>query len=108
MSRALVRALLARGADAVTAWDVGMIQRPDEEHLDWAAAHGRVLYSFNLADFYHLHADWLARDKAHAGLILAQQQRHPVGEQVRRLLKLIASKTAEQMRSQVEFLSNWG
>jgi len=31
-----------------------------------------------------------------------------VGEQVRRLLKLIASKTAEQMRSQVEFLSNWG
>jgi hypothetical protein len=57
-----------------------MIQRPDEEHLDWAAAHGRLLYSFNLADFYHLHADWLARDKAHAGLILAQQQRHPVGE----------------------------
>lgn len=107
MSRALLQALRARGVDAVTALDVGMIQRPDEEHLDWATAHGRVLYSFNLADFYRLHSVWLGRRTPHAGLILTQQQRYSVGEQMRRLLRLMESKSAEQMESRVEFLSTW-
>jgi Domain of unknown function (DUF5615) len=47
MSHALVRGLRARGADVVTALEEGMIQRNDEEHLEFAAKTGRVLYSFN-------------------------------------------------------------
>ena len=30
-----------------------------------------------------------------------------VGEQMRRLLRLIAARTAEDMRNRIEFLSNW-
>lgn len=68
---------------------------------------GRVLYTFNVGDFYRLHTALLKQGKSHAGIILARQQRYPVGEQMRRLLKLIAAKSAEEMKNRVEFLSAW-
>jgi hypothetical protein len=94
--------------DVTTALEVGMIERDDREHLDYATRQGRVLYSFNVGDFSRLHVDSLLQGKSHAGLVLAQQQRYSVGEQMRRLLKLIALKSAEEMKDQVEFLSAWG
>lgn len=42
-----------------------------------------------------------------AGIILARQRRNSVGEQMRRLLRLIATKPTEEMKNQVEFLSAW-
>jgi len=108
MRRALAQALRSRGVDVTTALDEGMIDREDEEHLDYATAQGRVLYSFNVGDFYDLHTAYLTQGKSHAGLILAPQQRYSVGEQMRRLLKLMAAKSAEDMKDQVEFLSAWG
>ncbi len=108
MDRALVRALRARGVDITTALEEGMIERADAEHLDYATAQGRALYTLNVADFYRLHMDYLTQGKTHAGIILARQQRYSVGEQMRRLLKLVATKSAEEMRNQVEFLGAWG
>lgn len=108
MQRALVGALRARGVDVLTAFEASMIEHSDEEHLEFATAQGRVLYSFNIKDFYRLHTVYLAQGKSHAGIILARQQRYSIGEQVRRPLKLIATKSAEEMRNQqVEFLSAW-
>ena len=69
--------------------------------------HERVLYSFNVGDFYHLHTVWLAQGRSHAGIILAPQQHYSVGDQMRRLLRLIAARSAEEMRDHVEFLSAW-
>src|ERR1044071_8276996 len=89
MDRALIRALRARGVDVNTALEDGMIERSDQEHLAYATAPGRVLYTCNVADFYHLHTSFLAQGKSHTGMILAPQQRYSVGEQMRRLLKLI-------------------
>ena len=107
MDRALVRALRARGVDVTTAFDEGMIEREDAEHLNYAAEQGRVLYSFNQEDFYRLHTACLVQGKSHAGIILARQQHYSVGEQMRRLLRLIASKSADEMKNWVEFLSAW-
>lgn len=108
MSRSLVRALRARGVDVTTALKEGMIERSDAEHLDYATAQGRVLYSFNVGDFHRFHMEYLAQGKSHTGIILARQQHYSVGQQMRRLLKLIATKSAEEMENQVEFLSAWG
>jgi len=107
MDKDLVQALRARGLDVITALDARMIERSDDEHLDYATAQGCVLYSFNVGDFYRLHTAYMAQGKSHAGIILAQQQRYSVGEQMRRLLKLIATKSVEQMKSEAEFLSAW-
>jgi hypothetical protein len=104
----LIHALRLRGVDVVGAWGVGMRQREDEEHLLWATAQGRALYGFNVRDFYRLHTEFLAQGKSHTGIILAKQQHYSVGEQMRRLLKLIATRSAEEMRNKIEFLSDWG
>ena len=85
-----------------------MIERSDADHLDYATQQGRVLFSFNVGDFYQLHTIYLTQGRHHAGIVLSPQQRYSVGEQMRRLLKLIASKSAEEMRDNVEFLGAWG
>ena len=108
MDQALVQALRARNVDVVTALDAGMIEREDAEHLDCATEQGRVLCTFNVRDFYRLHSEYMAQGKLHAGIILMRQQYYSVGEQMRRLLKLMASKSADEMKNWVEFLSAWG
>lgn len=93
--------------DVIGAGEAGSREREDEEHLALATAQGRVLYSFNIRDFCRLHTVWLGRGKSHTGIVLAKQQRYSVGEQMRRLLKLIATMSAEEMRDRIEFLSDW-
>ena len=96
------------GVDVITAQDVGMMGRSDEDHLLFAAGEGRVLYSFNRADFFRLHTQLVAEDQSHAGILLARQQHYSVGEQMRRLLKVMALRSAADMRDRVDFLSAWG
>jgi Domain of unknown function (DUF5615) len=103
----LIQALQLRGVSVVAAWTAGMRERNDEAHLLWATADHRTLYSFNVRDYYRLHTEFLANGKSHAGIVLAKQQRYSVGEQMRRLLKLIETKSAEEMVNQIEFLSDW-
>jgi hypothetical protein len=67
-----------------------------------------VLYSFNRGDFFRLHSQYVAEGKPHAGMVLARQQHYSVGDQMRRLLKVMALKSAADMRDHVEFLSAWG
>ena len=107
MDQDLVRALRARGVDVVTALEAGMIEQPDENHLCRATAQERVLYSFNVGDFYQLHTNFLAEGRSHAGIVLAPQQRFSIGEQLRRLLRLAATRSPEEMQNRVEFLGAW-
>ena len=52
----LIQALNLRGVAVIGAWAAGMRERNDEEHLLWAAAENRSLYSFNVRDYCRLHA----------------------------------------------------
>jgi hypothetical protein len=102
----LVAALRYRGVTVSTALDAGLIGRPDDEQLAFAAEHACVLYTFNVSDFYRLHTVWTAAEREHAGIILAPQRRYSVGEQLSRILRLRAANSAENMRNRVEFLGN--
>lgn len=102
-----VQALRSRQVDVLTVADVGMLYRSDDEQLDWARRNNRVIFSFNTRDFYQLHAQMIEEGLSHAGMILAPQQRYGIGELMRRVLRLMHTKTAEEMQGQVEFLSNW-
>jgi hypothetical protein len=107
MQRAVVVGLRARGVDAATALEAGTTRRTDEEQLEFARSQGRVLFGFNVSHFSRLHAEYLSQGKPHAGIILAPQQRYSVGERVRRLLKLMGARSAEEMQNRLEFLSDW-
>jgi hypothetical protein len=104
----LVNALNARGIDAKSAITTGLIGASDEEQLAWATKHGRTIYTFKAKHFCKLHQELLRAGKGHGGIIIGQQQRYSVGEQLRRLITLHRSRSAAEMRNEVEFLSNWG
>jgi hypothetical protein len=108
MDSDLVRALRLRDVDVTTALEAGLTNSPDAVHLRSAAEDGRVLFSFNVGDFMVLHKEFLRAGKTHAGIILGQQQRYRVGEQMRRLVRLVQMRSAESMRNTIEFLSVWG
>ena len=107
MDQAFLQALRARGVDVHTAYEDGMVGRSDVDQLRWATVQQRVLYSFNVADFYRLHTLLLQRQEAHSGMILVQQQRYSVGEQMRGVLQLMAATQADMMVNQAVFLSAW-
>lgn len=104
----VIAALRLRGVNVLTTTEAGMLGRDDEDQLAYAANGERTFYSFNVGDFNALHAEWITQGKSHAGIILAPQQRYSEGEQMRRLLKIINTLSAEQMKDRIEFLSSWG
>jgi len=107
MRRSLVFGLRARNVDVWTALEAEMIKRTDAERLAAATAAGRALYTFNVADYCILHQTWLSEGRHHGGIVVAAQQRYFVAEQLRRLMRLIGTVTAEEMQNRIEFLSAW-
>jgi hypothetical protein len=107
MRRSLVFALRARNVDVLTAAEADMINRGDDEQLAAASAFGRVLFTHNTADYCVLHQDWISRNRTHAGIVVAPQHRYSVGEEMRRLMRLISHRTAEEMLGRLEFISGW-
>lgn len=107
MDDGLIEALRPRLVDVQTAHDAQMRERQDHEHLTYATAQGRVLYTFNTRHFCALHAALLRSGSSHAGIVVCPQQRYSIGEQMRRLLTLVARLSAEEMQNRLEFLSDW-
>jgi hypothetical protein len=107
MDRSLVTALRARGVDVLTAFEAGMIERNDADHLDFSTQQQRVLLTCNVGDFCRLHAEFVASQQAHAGIICMQQQTASIGDTLRRLLRLLNTVTSDEMNNRLEFLTNW-
>lgn len=107
MRRSLVFGLRARTVDVLTALEAGMINRKDEAHLTTASSSGRTLYTYNAADYCLLDRNWMREGRSHAGIIVGAQQRYRAGEELRQLMRLVSTLTAEEMRNRLEFLSSW-
>jgi len=95
---AVTRGLRARGVDVVTAQESRLLAASDEEHLDQAAAEGRVIFTQD-ADFLRLHAKGLS----HAGIVYAHQQT-PIGDVIRGLMLIYQVLEPRDMHNHVEFL----
>lgn len=108
LAEKLIKALRTRGMNILSAEEAGMRHRSDEEHLLFATAQGRVLFGFNVGDYQRLHTEFLAQGRSHACIVIAKQQVYSVGERMRRLLRLVGAKSAEEMKDRIEFLSDWG
>lgn len=104
---ALVKALRNADLDVMTVADVGMLGHSDEEQLIWSTQQKRAIYSFNIGDFCRLHRDYMIQGKTHAGIILAPQGQYSIGQQVKGLLKLVATRSAEDTLDQLIFLNSY-
>jgi len=103
---ALIRVLKARHIDVRTVNEVGRTGLTDEEQLAYAVQSGRTIFTFNRRHFVKLHIAYLEQGRHHAGIIVSDQ--HEIGILIRRLLKLVDAKSADDMQDWLEFLSNWG
>jgi Domain of unknown function (DUF5615) len=106
MDRRLVDALRGRGVDLTTAGETATTGFSDEAQLILATEQGRVFYTFNVGDFCQLHGQFLAEGRDHAGIVVSLQD-YAIGEQMRRLLKLMAARSAASMVNQFVFLSTY-
>ncbi|MEI6442822.1 MAG: DUF5615 family PIN-like protein [Nostocales cyanobacterium ELA583] len=104
MDQRFIKALRARGVDVITVAEVETISSSDKEQLILATELQRVFYTFNVGDFCQLHSIYIEEKQIHAGIIISSQD-YSIGEQMRRVLSLMANKSAEDMINQLMFLS---
>jgi len=100
--RRVAAALRLRHFDVVSAHEVQRWGLTDEEQLRYAAAEGRTLFTYNAADYVRLHLEWQRSEQQHHGIVVSDQL--PVGETVRRLLRLLNRVPADEMRNQLRWL----
>lgn len=101
----LVRALRARQIDVLTANESHLISVSDAEQLAFAASQNRAVFTFNRGDFVQLHMEYLRDGRSHAGIVISDQLE--IGVIIRRLLRLLDARSAEQMQDWLEFLGSW-
>ena len=97
IQKGLVQALRNAAVNLTTTAEESRLGFSDEEQLIWATKQRRVIYTFNVEDFCRLHSIFLAEHRSHAGIILGTQQRYSIGQQLREILRLISTKSAEEM-----------
>ena len=101
----LAEALRERGFDAIVAYEVGHIEVPDQVHLEFAAAQGRALVTYNAKDFLPLFDRWWESGKQHHGVIVSEQL--AFGEMLRRLVNLLHRLTVDEMRNSYKNLAEF-
>lgn len=104
MNHRVINGLRSRGIDVQTAFEAGAIGIDDNTQLTLARDLQRVLYTFNVADFCRLHSEWMLAGREHWGIIVSARQGYSVGEQVRRLARLLRSQSAAEFLNRMEFL----
>jgi uncharacterized protein with PIN domain len=68
---ALAVILRSRGYDVVSAHEVDMRGKKDEEQLEYAIAQGRVLLTFNVRHFAPLAKSYFEQGREHPGIVVS-------------------------------------
>jgi predicted nuclease of predicted toxin-antitoxin system len=98
----IAKLLQARGFDAVTARDEGMLGQDDPDQLAYAISVGRSIVTHNRVHFEQLHGEYLAASEKHFGIIIATR-RSPY-EITQRLATLLNTFTADEVKNQLFYI----
>lgn len=101
----IAKALKRRGFEISTTPEYGNFELTDEKQVEFATSIEATILTHNVQDFPRIHYEFMGKEISHKGIIVAKQV--PIGEVVRRLLRLMAELTAEDMNDRLEYLSNW-
>ena len=98
VSKAVIRGLRQRGVDVLTVSEARKLGETDEDHLAFALAEGRVVFTQD-DDFLRL----ASSGKTHAGIVYAPQHK-PIGDIIQGLMLIFQVLEAEDMAGNVEYL----
>jgi predicted nuclease of predicted toxin-antitoxin system len=62
------------GHDVLTTVQAGNRSQADEEQMIFAAATGRAIFTYDIADYRRIATDWTATSRKHFGVITARQR----------------------------------
>jgi hypothetical protein len=82
-----------------------LLSAPDDVQLAHAVSEQRAIFTFNIGDFVELHDQYMAEGREHWGIILSN--RTPVGELLRRILRLLNSVSADELKNQIRWLNEF-
>lgn len=105
ISAVVIREIQKRGYDVEHARRIGHDEWEDEKHLEYAASVGRTLLTHNIKHFEPVYKNWWDAQRPHAGVIVSPQ--FETGEMVRRLLKLLDTVTADEMKNNYRHLGEF-
>ncbi len=106
LSPRLARELRKYGFDVMATQEMeDMLSAPDDVQLAHAASEQRAILTFNIGDFSILHEHYMTEGKEHWGIILSN--REFIGELLRRILRLLNSVSADELKNQVRWLSEF-
>lgn len=101
----IVDGLRRRGVDVVTAQEVEMIGRIDDErHLEYATQENRALLTSDTDLLAHAHA-WAVKGRPHAGVIYYHQRRCSVGQVVNEAFRWSRALAADDARNGVAYVA---
>jgi predicted nuclease of predicted toxin-antitoxin system len=98
----LAKLLRARGFEVITTRDAKMLGASDKEQLEYAIRKEKVLLTHNRLHFEKFHKEYLRENKEHYGIIIAS--RHNEYITLKRLLKILDSISADEMKNQLRYI----
>ncbi|MFQ5593229.1 MAG: DUF5615 family PIN-like protein [Anaerolineae bacterium] len=105
LSPRLAAQLSKHGFDVTTSQRSELLSQADEEQLAHAVAEKRAIVTFNVKDFAALHDKYLAEGREHWGIIFSTEE--PIGVLMHRLLRLMHSLSAEDLKNQTRWLNEF-
>jgi hypothetical protein len=82
-----------------------MLSSDDDQQFALAVSEQRAIVTFNFRDYVELHERYIAGRKEHWGIILSTEER--TGTLVHRLLRLLNSVTADELKNTVRWLNEF-
>jgi hypothetical protein len=101
----LARQLRRRGFDAISAREMNNYLLTDREQLEFAIGKHRTILSYNIEDWIPLYDEYWHAGKKHYGIIVSEQI--PLGELMRRVLRLLDTITADEMINNIKNLGEF-
>ena len=105
LSSRLSKELRKRGFDVTSSQETGMLTESDGRQLAFAASEQRAILTFNVDDFVALHNEYLSANTEHWGIILST--RVPIKVLLHRLLRLLNSLSADELKNQLRWLNEF-
>ena len=93
----LAKQIRAQGGDAISAYEVGNGALGDAEQLEFAVSQERAILTHNAKNFEPLIEKYWNEGKDHYGIVVSEQL--AVGELLHRVLRLLDSVTADEMKN---------
>jgi hypothetical protein len=91
--------------DVLASQESTMLSKDDSQQLLYAVAERRALVTFNVRDFISLRERYIAEGRAHWGIIFSTEESFSV--LLRRLLRLLHTVSATEMKNQVRWLNEF-